>query len=80
MLVDPSFGRKKRGVEAYNRSIVLFKGQKDQIMNLDETDGSLVITHVQRRGRSSFAFHSNDISGAASQINKTYCFPTIIAG
>jgi len=41
VLVDLGFGRKKRSNEEYEVSIIFFDGQKDTIIHLDETDGSL---------------------------------------
>ena len=80
MLVDLGFGRKKRECEECDGLIVFFKGQKNLIVNLNETDGSLDNTHGQRRGQPSFVFHSNDISGGESRANKTFYSSTIIAG
>ena len=51
----PWFWKKKeREGEECNGSTVFFKGQKDRIVNLDETNGSLDNTHGQRGGSSSF--------------------------
>ena len=55
-------------------------GQKDRVINLDETDRSLYNTRGKRGWRPSFVFYSEDISGGASRSNKTSYSPTIIAG
>ena len=70
----------KREGEECEGSVVFFDGQKDIIINLDETDGALDNTCGQREGRPSFIFYSEDISGGASRANKTSYSPTIIAG
>ena len=80
MLIELGFARMKRDKEGGEGSLVFFEGQKDRIINLDETDGSLDNTSGQRGGRPSFVFYSDDISGGASQRNKTSYSPTIIAG
>ena len=42
---------------------MFFDGQKDIIINLDETDGALDNTCEQRGGKPSFVFYSEDICG-----------------
>ena len=58
---------------------MFFDGQKDRIINVDETDGALDNTCGQRGGIPSFVFYSEDISGGESRANKTSYSPTIIA-
>ena len=59
---------------------MFFDGQKDRIINLDETYGDLDNTCGKRRGRPSFVFYSEDITGGSSRANKTFYSPKIIAG
>ena len=80
VLIELGFARLKREGEDREGSVVFFGGQKDRIINLDETDGALDNTYGQRGGRPSFIFYSEDISGGASRANKTSYSPTIIAG
>ena len=63
VLIELGFARLKREGEDFEGSVVLFDGQKDIIINLDETDGALDTTCGQRGGRPSFVFYSEDISG-----------------
>ena len=69
VLIEIGFVRLKIEAEDYEGSVLLFDGQKDIIINLDETDGDLNTTRGQRGGRPSFVFYSEDISGGSSRTN-----------
>ena len=65
VLIELGFARLKREGEDCEGSVVFFDGQKDRIINLDETDGALDNTCGQIGGRPSFVFYSEEISGGA---------------
>ena len=54
VLIELVFVRLKREGEDCEVSVVFLDGQKDRIINLDETDGALDNTCGQRGGRPSF--------------------------
>jgi hypothetical protein len=81
-VVSLGFGRRKEAHDTaeIEGNIVFFSGQRRRILNFDETDGTLDNSNGQRGGRPPVVFYSSDISGGATQANKSSYSPTIICG
>ena len=80
MLIELSFGMRKKEGEECNGFIKFFEGKKYRIINLDETDGLLDNTSGQRGEIPDFVFYSNGISGGSSRGNKISYWSIIIVG
>ena len=81
-MIGLGFARKKEGTDPSNTegSLFFFPGQKDRIINLDETDGSIDNSTGQRGGRPPLVFYVSDICGGGTQASKSSYSPTIICG
>jgi len=80
-LIHLGFAREKTiGDEDVVGELVFFDGQKDRILNLDETDGLLDNTNGQRGGRKPMVFYCHGVSGGGTEASKSSYSPTIICG
>jgi len=61
-------------------SIIFHGGQKERIVNLDETDGNLDNTKGKRGGQPPLVFYGKDIAGSSTAASKASYTPTIICG
>jgi len=59
---------------------VFFDNQKERIINLDETDGTLDESNKNRGGRPPMVFTSPDVPGGGTAANKSGYSSTIICG
>ncbi len=81
-VIDLGFGR-ERTLEDGNAGegeVVFYPGQKERIVNIDETDGSLDDTTGQRGGRPPMVFTVPDMAGGGTAVNKSGYSSTIICG
>jgi hypothetical protein len=74
------FGRPPNPGEVVEGSIVFFEGQKERIINFDETDVSLDNTGDSRGGRPATALTAPEISSGMTQANKSGSSNTMITG
>ena len=79
-LVELGFARERLDGEDGDGEVVFLPGQLSRIINLDETDGSLDDTKHQRGGRPAMTFHSTDVAGGATSVNKSGYSCTVICG
>jgi hypothetical protein len=82
MCIDYGFARVREDTDGpdVEGELFFFPGQLQRIVNFDETDGSIDDTTGQRGGRPSMVFHSNNISGGATSVNKSAYTATLIFG
>ena len=83
-LIELGFGREataaEREADVNLGELHFFDGQKDRIINVDETDGSLDDTTGQRGGRPAMTFYSEGIAGGGTAVNKSGYSATVICG
>lgn len=80
-LIDLGFAREKLATDKdIVGEVVFFPMQRERILNLDETDGSIDDTTGQRGGRPALTYYAPDVSGGATQVNKSGYSATIICG
>jgi len=80
-LIELGFGREPTAedVEVVGE-VVFFDNQKERIVNLDETDGTLDEANRNRGGRPPMVFTSPDLSSGGTAANKSGYSSTIICG
>ena len=81
-LIELGFGRATNAEEdvEVEGEIVFFDNQKERIVNLDETDGTLDESNKNGGGRPPMVFTSPDIPGGGTATNESGCSSTIICG
>jgi len=80
-LIELSFARKKNEADTnVEGEVMLLPGQKESIVNVDETDGTLDDACKQTGGRPAMVFTAPDAVGGSTTVNKCGYKTTVICG
>jgi len=80
-LIELGFAREKTEEDTVEEGEVVFlPGQKERIVNVDETDGTLDDTCKQTGGRPPMVFTAPDVPGGSTSVNKCGYKTTVICG
>ena len=80
-LIELGFAREKTEADVdIEGEVVFLPGQKNRILNVDETDGTLDDTRGQTGGRPPVVFSSTDVPSGSTSVNKCGYKTTLICG
>jgi len=80
-LIELGFAREKTEEDTnVEGEVVFLPGQKERILNVDETDGTLDDTKNQMGGRPPIVFTAPDVAGGSTSANKCGYKTTVICG
>jgi len=80
-LIELGFAHEKTEADTdVEGEVVFLPGQKERILNVDETDGTLDDTKNQMGGRPPIVFTAPDVAGGSTSANKCGYKTTVICG